>query len=62
MVRVSEKPKPFAGVDRVFYALRVDVITGVEIPFDGLLQLHRAVVTCGLVLLKTDPQLPPAEH
>lgn len=62
MEQVSEMQKPAAGVDQFFYALRVNVITGVEISFDGLLQLHRGVVACELILLKTDPQLPPAEH
>lgn len=61
VVQVSEMQKPTAGVDQFFYGLRVNVIPGVDIPFDGLPELHRVVVACGLLLLKTHPQLPPAE-
>lgn len=59
MEQVSERKKPTAGVDLFVCALRVNGVPVVEIPLVGYC---RDIVTCGLVVLQTDPQLPPAEH
>lgn len=57
--QVSESKKPTAGVDLFVCALKVNGVPVVEIRLVGYC---RDVVACGLVVLQTDPQLPPAEH